>query len=49
MEFKKVAGPIRVDGPASGGNATTYTQAGRSGGRSAKVAQYAIKIIAPHS
>lgn len=49
MEFKKIAGPIRVDGPAVGGSPTTYTQAARSGGRNAKVAQYAVKIIAGSS
>ena len=49
MDFRKIVGPLRVDGPAVGGAATTYAQAPRSGGRSAKVAQYAVKVIAGSS
>jgi hypothetical protein len=49
MDFKKIEGHFRVDGPVAGSGGRDYPLTARSGGRSCKVAQYWIKVIAASS
>lgn len=46
--FKLIAS-MRVDGPATGGQATAYKLKPRGGGRLSKTAQYMVKIVAVSS
>lgn len=42
MQFRKIAGPLRIDSP---GASTLYPLPGRAGGRMCKGVQYMVKII----
>jgi hypothetical protein len=48
MQFSLLAS-MRVDGPATGGQATSFKLKPRAAGRSCKTAQYMIKIVAVSS
>lgn len=48
MNFRKIAGPMRID-TASDGNERTYRLAGRPGGRMVKSLQYMVKVLASSS
>lgn len=44
MEYRKVAGPIRIDS-ANGGVVSTIRLSGRAGGRAAKVVFYDVVVL----
>ena len=45
MAMRKIAGPMRIESGSTGAS-VAYRLEGKSGGRNAKVAQYAVKFIA---
>lgn len=49
MDFRKIQGPFRVDGPATGGSATSNALPFRSGGRSCKQTLHSVKVVAASS
>ena len=44
MVFRKIAGPMQINSDSNGGS-KSYRLPGHSGGRTAKVAQFAVKTI----